>query len=78
VNQLGEWIGSVWSHRQGRVVIGKLRAVQGNTATLAVVGLGPVAPEGVLVLPQEPGGASMVQIPVLTLLATWKRMGQGS
>jgi len=75
VNQLGKWVGSVWSHRQGRVLIGKLRSVHGNTATLSVVGLGPIVPDGVRVLPPEPGGASLVQVPVLTLLAKWKRMG---
>jgi hypothetical protein len=77
VNQVGKWVGSVWSHRQGRVLIGRLRAVQGNTATLAVVGLGPVVPDGLRVLPPEPGGCPVVQVPLLTLLASWKRMGSG-
>jgi hypothetical protein len=75
VNQVGEWVGSVWSHRNGRLLIGKLRSIHGSSATLAVVGLGPVVPEGVRVLPQDQGGASLVEIPLRTLLATWKRMG---
>jgi len=77
VRQAGEWVGSVWSHRRGRVLIGRVRAVQGSTATLTVVGLGPVLPEGARVLPMEPGGCPVVEVPLLTLLATWKRMGRG-
>ena len=68
------WVGSIWSHRSGRVVIGRLRAVKGATATLAVVGLGPVAPEGARVLPPDEGGTPIVQLPVRVLLERWKRM----
>jgi hypothetical protein len=78
MNQVDGWIGSVWSHRRGRLLIGKLRTVQGNTATLSVVGLGPVVPEGVRVLPPEPTGSSIVQVSLLSLVAEWKRMGRGS
>ena len=70
------WEGSVWSHRSGRVVIGRLREVQGSTATLAVVGLGPDVPEGARVLPPDEGGASLLQIPLLMLLGRWKRLGR--
>jgi hypothetical protein len=72
------WVGSVWSHRNGRVVIGRLRAVQGNTATLAVVGMGPVVPEGARVLPPDEGGTPLLQLPLLDLLGRWKRMGQAA
>ena len=72
------WVGSVWSHRGGRLVIGRLREIRGNTATLSVVGLGPSLPAGVSVLPPGPGGDSLVQVPVSILLAAWKRMGEGS
>ena len=70
------WVGSVWSHRNGRVVIGRLREVKGSTATLAVVGLGPVVPEGASVLPPDKGGTSLLQVPLLLLLGRWKRLGQ--
>ena len=69
-----ERLGSVWSHRSGRVVIGRLRAVQGSIATLSVVGLGPVAPEGVRVLPPDEGGSPIVELPLRLLLERWKRM----
>jgi hypothetical protein len=70
------WVGSVWSHRSGRVVIGRLRAVEGDTATLAVVGLGPDVPDGARVLPMEEGGTALLEISLLDLLGRWKRMGQ--
>jgi hypothetical protein len=70
------WVGSVWSHRNGRVVIGRLREVNGSTATLAVVGLGPDVPEGARVLPSDKGGTSLLQVPLLLLLGRWKRLGQ--
>jgi hypothetical protein len=70
------WEGSVWSHRGGRVVIGRLREVKGSTATLAVVGLGPDVPEGARVLPPDEGGASLLQVPLLMLLGRWKRLGR--
>ena len=72
------WVGSVWSHRNGRVVIGRLRAVQGSTATLAVVGMGPEGPEGARVLPPDEGGTPLVQVPLVVLLGRWKRMGQAA
>ncbi|MGA8891329.1 MAG: hypothetical protein WB493_07165 [Anaeromyxobacteraceae bacterium] len=59
-------------------MIGRLREIRGNTATLSVVGLGPSLPAGVSVLPPGPGGDSLVQVPVSILLAAWKRMGDGS
>jgi hypothetical protein len=74
VEPAASWVGSVWSHRNGRVVIGRLRAVQGNTATLAVVGLGPDVPEGVRVLPPDEGGSPIVEIPMHLLVGHWKRM----
>jgi hypothetical protein len=74
VEPASNWVGSVWSHRNGRVVIGRLRAVQGNTATLVVVGLGPDVPEGARVLPPDEGGSPIVQIPVHLLVGQWKRM----
>jgi hypothetical protein len=69
------WIGSVWSFREGRVLLGRVKSVQGDRAVLAVVGLGPVAPEGVEVLPLDAGGSQRVRVPLRTLLARWKRMG---
>jgi hypothetical protein len=69
------WIGSVWSFREGRVLLGRVKAVEGSRAVLSVVGLGPVAPEDVEVLPLDPGGSQCVRIPLLTLVSRWKRMG---
>ncbi len=69
-----DWVGSVWSHRRGRTVIGRLRSVQGSTATLAVVGLGPDLPEGAQALPPDEGGSPLVQLPLRLLVGRWKRM----
>jgi hypothetical protein len=55
-------------------VIGRLREIRGNTATLSVVGLGPALPAGASVLPPGPGGDSLIQVPVSILLDEWKRM----
>ncbi len=67
-------LGSVWSHRGGRVVIGRLRAVQGRLATLAVVGMGVEAPDGARVLAADAGGSPLVEVPLRLLAERWKRM----
>jgi hypothetical protein len=71
-----KWLGSVWSHRGSRVIVGRLRAVEGANATLAVVGLGPAVPEGARELPPDDGGSPMLQVPLLELLGRWKRLGR--
>ena len=71
-----KWMGSVWSHRGSRVIVGRLRAVEGATATLAVVGMGPAVPEGARVLPPDAGGSALLQVPLLDLLGRWKRLGR--
>jgi hypothetical protein len=71
-----KWLGSVWSHRGSRVIVGRLRAVEGATATLAVVGMGPAVPEGARVLPPDAGGSPLLQVPLLELLGRWKRLGR--
>jgi hypothetical protein len=69
------WVGSVWSLREGRVLIGRLLGVRERMATLAVVGLGPVLPEGVRLLPVDAGGGPVVEVPLPLLLGRWKRLG---
>jgi hypothetical protein len=69
------WVGSVWSLREGRVLIGRLLGVTDRMAILAVVGLGPVAPEGVRLLPPDAGGSPLVEVPLPHLLGRWKRLG---
>jgi hypothetical protein len=69
------WMGSVWSLREGRIVIGRLLGVQDGVATLAVVGLGPVVPEGARALPLAPGGSPVLEVPLQLLLGRWKRLG---
>ena len=71
-----KWLGSVWSHRGSRVIVGRLRAVEGATAILAVVGMGPAVPEGARVLPPDAGGSPLLQVPLLELLGRWKRLGR--
>lgn len=70
----GSWVGSVWSHRNGRVVIGRVRALAGSKARLSVVGLGPEAPPGARLLPPDEGGSPVVELPLRVLLECWKRM----
>ncbi len=70
-------IGSVWSRREGRLIIGRLRAVDGAMAILAVVGMGPAVPVGASVLPPDDGGSPLLRLPVRQLLEGWKRMGSG-
>jgi hypothetical protein len=55
---------------------GRLRAVEGATATLAVVGMGPAVPEGARVLPPDAGGSPLLEVPLLELVGRWKRLGR--
>jgi hypothetical protein len=72
---VASWVGSVWSFREGRVLLGRVKAVEGDRATLAVVGLGPVAPDGVEILPLDAGGGQLVRVSLRLLQDRWKRMG---
>ena len=76
--QTTPWVGSVWSLRGAeQLVIGQVRAVEGEVLTLAVVGLGSAAPEGVEVLPYRPGSGQFARVSARTLLGRWKQMGGG-
>ena len=69
------WIGSVWSLRTGKLVIGRVRRVEGDTVVLAVVGLGFSPPPGVELVPADSDGAPLVRVGLVSLLSGWKRMG---
>jgi len=70
------WVGSVWSLRGVEApVIGQVRAVEGDFLTLAVVGLGGEAPEGVEILPSREGSGRLARVSSECLLGKWRRMG---
>jgi hypothetical protein len=56
-------------------VIGRLLGVRDGLATLAVVGIGPTVPEGSRLLPPDPGGSPLLEVPLSLLLERWKRLG---
>ena len=70
------WVGSVWSLRGAEgPVIGQVRAVEGDFLTMAVVGMGGDAPEGVEILPSKEGSGRFARVSSECLLGNWKRMG---
>ena len=73
---ISSWVGSVWSLRgvEGPV-IGQVRLVDGEYLTMAVVGMGDEAPQGVEILPRTRGEGRLARISSADLLARWKRMG---
>jgi hypothetical protein len=76
---ISSWVGSVWSLRgDENLVIGQVREVDGEMVTMAVVGLGGAAPEGVEVVPSHQGSGQFARVSSGTLLGRWKRMGGGS
>jgi hypothetical protein len=60
-----------------QLVIGQVREVEGELLTLAVVGLGRKAPDGVELLPFREGSGQFARVSSGTLLGRWKRMGGG-
>jgi hypothetical protein len=74
MSSASDLVGTVWSHRDGRVVVGRLRGVDGRHATLAVVGLGFEPPPGAEVLPLAEDGAQCIRIRLKLLLGRWKRI----
>jgi len=70
------WVGSVWTLRgvEGPV-IGQVRAVDGEFLTMAVVGIGGEAPEGLEILPSREGSGRFARVSSESLLGNWKRMG---
>ncbi|MGA8890386.1 MAG: hypothetical protein WB493_02370 [Anaeromyxobacteraceae bacterium] len=70
------WLGSVWSLRgQERLLIGEIRAIDGEQVTLSVVGLGEGAPDGMELLPVSEAGNRLARVKSATLLVRWTRMG---
>ncbi|HQR29277.1 MAG TPA: hypothetical protein PLL32_02635 [Anaeromyxobacteraceae bacterium] len=73
------WLGTVWSLRgEERLLIGQVRAIEGELVTLSVMGLGEVAPDGLEVLPQQrEESGRLARLKATTLLGRWKRLGAG-
>ena len=69
------WLGTVWSFRTGRTLIGKVTSMNGDFATLDVVGLASPPPCGVAVLPPGDDGVPRVLVDLQSLVDRWKRMG---
>jgi hypothetical protein len=69
------WVGSVWGLRGAEgSVIGQVRAVEGESLILSVVGLGEDPPEGVEILSSSAGRGGFARISLGSLLAHWDRM----
>ena len=73
------WVGTVWSLRgEDRLLIGQVRAIEGELVTLSVMGLGDAVPDGLEVLPRrEEQEGRLARLKATTLLGRWKRMGAG-
>ena len=72
------WLGTVWSLRGDEtLLIGQVRAIEGELVTLSVMGLGEVAPDGLEVLPSQEDSGRLARLKATTLLGRWKRMGVG-
>jgi hypothetical protein len=68
----------VWSLRgDERLLIGQVRAVDGDLVTLSVMGLGDRAPDGLELLPQREESGRLARVKATALLGRWKRMGAG-
>jgi hypothetical protein len=57
------------------LLIGQIRAVEGEVVTLSVIGLEGETPDGVEVVPSEEPGRTMARVRSATLLGRWKRLG---
>ncbi len=74
--KVSSWVGSVWSLRRDEgVLIGQVKEIDGDSITLAVVGLGASAPDGVELLPQRAGDGRLARVTSGELLGRWRRMG---
>ncbi len=70
------WIGSVWSlRREQGVLVGQVREVDGESITLAMTGLGDVAPDDLELLPPRADAHCLARVTSGALLGRWKRMG---
>jgi hypothetical protein len=70
------WLGSVWSLRGGEsLLIGQVRAVEGEVVTLSVIGLEGATPDGVEVVESAEPGRALARVRSTTLLGCWKRIG---
>jgi len=73
---ISSWVESVWSLRGvDGPVIGQVRTVEGDFLTMAVVGMGGEAPEGVEILPSKEGSGRFARVSSECLVGNWKRMG---
>jgi hypothetical protein len=57
------------------LLIGQVRAVEGEVVTLSVIGLEGETPDGVEVVPSEEPGRTMARVRSATLLVRWTRIG---
>jgi hypothetical protein len=72
---ISSWVGSVWGLRGAEgSVVGQVRAIDGDSLILSVVGLRGEPPAGVEILPPGDPHGRFARIPVDALLAHWDRM----
>jgi len=69
------WLGSMWSLRaESQLLIGQVRAIDGELVTLSVIGLSGATPEGLEVLPSGDPEDRLARVRTSTLLGRWRRM----
>ncbi len=69
------WLGTVWSHRSGRTLIGRVTSVSGDFVTMVVAGIEKGLPAGLELMRPGNDGVPRVRVERERLLDTWKRMG---
>ena len=67
------WVGTAWKfHGGGRVLVGKVRSVDGSAVVLAVTGLGMAAAASMALVGYEVDGTPLVRVGLSVLLSAWK------
>jgi len=65
----------MWSLRaESQLLIGQVRAIDGELVTLSLIGLSGATPEGLEVLPSGDPEDRLARVRTSTLLGRWRRM----
>ena len=69
------WLGTIWSYRAGRTLIGKVTSKSGDFVTMTVAGLDKALPTDLQLMKPGSDGAPRVRVDVEYLVTNWKQMG---